>query len=177
MKTRSYKVLVVDSNPLDTDVLHSQVKATLASKQEQEAQRQGSVPGDGSEIAEDKEDEEDQEYGGSLAESGRYLLSFTAPYWAWNKIPLILFILVVAVGIDAVLLPLGVSFITDYALLPHDLQALILILVVMLAASIGAAALGVFSDHLYARMGNRLLNDLRFNMYRHLQRFSIGHLS
>jgi ABC-type multidrug transport system fused ATPase/permease subunit len=82
-------------------------------------------------------------------------------------------VLVVAVGIDAVLLPLGVSFITDYALLPHDLQALILIL----AASIGAAALGVFSDHLYARMGNRLLNDLRFNMYRHLQRFSIGHLS
>ena len=162
------------SKPVEREVLHSQVKATLASKQEQEAQRQGRVPGDGPEIAEEEEDQEDEEDGASLAEFSRYLLSFTEPYWKWRQIPLILFIMVVSVGVEAAL-PLSISFITDYALLPHDLELLILILVVVLAASIGSIALQVFNDRLYARIGNKFLNDLRFNMYRHLQRFSMGY--
>ena len=162
------------SKPVETEVLHSQVRATLASKQEEEAKSEGRVAGDGSDIAEEEEDEEEEEDGASFAEFGRYLLSFTEPYWKWRQIPLILFIMVVSVGIEAAL-PLSISFITDHALLPHDLGMLILILGVVLAASLGSIALQVFNDGLYARTGSKLLNDLRFSMYRHLQRFSMGY--
>jgi CheY-like chemotaxis protein len=81
------------SKPVETEVLHSQVKTALASKQEQAAQRQGSAPGsdgapgDGPEMA-----EEDEEESGSIAEFGRSLLSLTRPYWKWKQLPLYLFI-------------------------------------------------------------------------------------
>ena len=81
------------SKPVDAEVLQSQVRATLAGKQEQEAEGQRrSLPAMARTSWKKKEDQEDEEDGASLAEFGRCLLSFTEPYWKWRQIPLILFI-------------------------------------------------------------------------------------
>jgi ATP-binding cassette, subfamily B, bacterial len=69
--------------------------------------------------------------------------------------------------------PLGLKFITDYALIPRDLVALGVILAVLAAAELISATTDIGRDYFYSRFSAKILNDLRFDMFRHLQRLSM----
>lgn len=79
-------------------------------------------------------------------------------------------------GIEAAL-PMGFKFVTDDALVPHNFRALVLTLGALVVAMVTAALLQIGTDYLYARLAVKTLNDLRFGMYRHLQRLSMGFFS
>jgi len=79
-------------------------------------------------------------------------------------------------GIEAAL-PMGFKFVTDDALIPHDFRALVLILGALVIAMLVATLMQIGTDYLYARLAVKTLNDLRFSMYRHLQRLSMSFFS
>jgi ATP-binding cassette, subfamily B, bacterial len=85
-------------------------------------------------------------------------------------------LILVCLGIEAAL-PMGFKFITDDALIPHNFRLLVLILGVLIIAMLVAASMQILTDYLYARLAVKILNDLRFSMYRHLQRLSMGYFS
>ena len=118
------------------------------------------------------EEEEEGEDGMGMLAFGRSLRRWMWPYR--RQIPFYLLIMVVSMGVEAAL-PMGLKFITDYALIPRNSRLLVLILTVFLAAAFCSTGLQILGDYIYSRIGNKLINDLRFNMYRHLQRLSIGY--
>jgi len=79
--------------------------------------------------------------------------------------------LLVEMGFSAAV-PMSFKYLVDYAIVPHDEQILVTILVTLAASLIVASAAGLGLDYLYAGFTTRLLNELRLRMFSHLQRLS-----
>lgn len=101
----------------------------------------------------------------------RCLCTWARPYQ--RHVALFGFGLVLSMAIAAAL-PLGFKYLTDYALIPHDLRALILILVLLVVAELVSAGADLGRDYHFSRFTAMILNDLRFNMFRHLQSLPMG---
>ncbi len=94
-----------------------------------------------------------------------YKLRFSAVFCA----------MLISVAISAAL-PLSIKVIADYGLRsPPNFKLLLAILITILCAGAMGSATFLVWDIFYARIGANLLNDLRFNMYRHLQQLSMSY--
>ena len=70
--------------------------------------------------------------------------------------------------------PLSFKYLVDYAIMPRDGKILTLILSGLAASLVVAAAAGLGLDYLYAKFSTAVLNDLRWQMFSHLQRLSMN---
>lgn len=116
--------------------------------------------------------------GAESAEGGGRIPAFLGSLFRWCRPyrPQLAFfaaLVVAALAIEAAL-PLGLKFITDDALLKHNLRALIVIAAVLVTALVVTALAQVAADRYYVRFAVKVLNDIRFQMFRHLQQLSIG---
>lgn len=102
------------------------------------------------------------------------LIRWSAPYRLQTI--LFAFLILICLGIEAAL-PMGFKFITDDALIPHNFRMLIIILSILIFAMAISAMAQIGTDYLYARIAVKILNDLRFNMFRHLQRLPLTFFS
>ena len=74
-------------------------------------------------------------------------------------------------------LPLSLKFLIDEAIIPAD-RRLLLITVALLALGVVLASLAmIWRDHLYARLGARVLRDVRERLFAHLQTLSLSFFS
>ncbi len=175
---RSIEMGAVDHlcKPFDSVLLHARVRSALAVKQAQllEPPLQGAISGEDTSktpaAGTDEESEFEERMG--VIDFGRRLAGWTRPYL--KQLIFFLIIMVVSLGVEAGL-PLGFKYIMDNALIPHNLHVLVFVITVLLILAFGSTALQVLGDFLYAHMGTKILNDLRFNMYRHLQRLSTSY--
>ena len=172
------------SKPFDPVMLRNRLRSALAIKrlkdQEERKRLAGMVPRkDGAEAAATATEaaagraagaEPAEEPTMGIAGFLRCILGWMRPY---KKEATIVGILLLLSMLISAALPMGFKFLTDYALLPHNLKALVIILLVLAAAELVSAATDIGRDYFYARLGAKLLNDLRFNMFRHLQRLSM----
>jgi ATP-binding cassette subfamily B protein len=166
------------SKPFDPVLLHARVHAAFAIQQIRGGQDLVSPAG----LAEERKDDfhpyeqevsEGQEIEESMGIFGflRSIFQWSRPYKKW--IVFFLMIVFISIGLEAAL-PLGFKFITDDALIPHNFQILVLTLTVLVVALLMSTLTQIFSDYLYSRLATKILNDIRFKMYRHLQRLSMG---
>ena len=70
--------------------------------------------------------------------------------------------------------PMSFKYLVDYAIVPRNEKILIAILVALAASLIVASAAGLGLDYLYAKFSTGVLNDLRWRMFKHLQRLSMN---
>jgi len=68
--------------------------------------------------------------------------------------------------------PMGFKYLVDLAIIPKNEQNLVTILSAMAVGLVLASTAGLGLDYLYAGFLTRLLNDLRWKMFSHLQRLS-----
>ncbi|SDI24675.1 ABC transporter ATP-binding protein [Propionivibrio dicarboxylicus] len=61
----------------------------------------------------------------------------------------------------------------DEAIVPRDSSMLILVLTLLGVATVLFSALALVADYLWAKLGTLVINDLRRDLYRHVQRLSI----
>jgi ATP-binding cassette subfamily B protein len=80
-------------------------------------------------------------------------------------------------GVFNILLALSLKFIIDFAIGPRNLRVLTLIIAALSVGFVLTAISQVLRDYLYAWIGARILNDIRKEMFRHLQRLSLGFYS
>ncbi len=73
--------------------------------------------------------------------------------------------------------PLSLKFIIDDAIIPKNLNFLLMILAVLAAGAVLSSGASLGRDYLYARLGTHVLNDLRAKMFSHLQRLSMDFYS
>jgi ATP-binding cassette subfamily B protein len=73
--------------------------------------------------------------------------------------------------------PLILKIAIDKAIVPHNKQLLIIILICLTAGGLIASASALLQNVIYARLGVRILNDIRFKMFAHLQRLSMSYFS
>ena len=74
-------------------------------------------------------------------------------------------------------IPISFKFLLDRGVVARDLHFLVAMLSGLGAATVVVMAAGLFRDHLYARLGSRVLADLRSRMFRHLQFLSMSFYS
>lgn len=165
------------SKPFDPLLLQTRIRAALALRRLQEDPgAKGEAPPQSTELLSglEKRKRTLPEQGPTMGilEFGRRLLHWMRPYR--RQAAPILCALSLSVGVAAAL-PLGIKFITDYGLTPPNLKLLSLILAAMVVAAIAGTAARLSWDYYYARIGIKMLSDLRFNMFRHLQRMSMGY--
>jgi len=166
------------SKPFDPVLLHARIRAALAIRQV-EGELVSLVPAEPAEEAEgvlrpeEREAPEEEKTAKGMGIFGflRALLRWGRPYK--KQTAFFILLILISLGLEAAL-PLGFKFITDDALIPHNFQVLILVIAVLLVALVVSSLTQIFSDYRYTRLATKALNDLRFNMYRHLQRLSMG---
>jgi len=165
------------SKPFDPVLLHVRIRAALAAHEFRKVGflQRAAVPPGGTHAALKPEELEaaEKEPGTQMGIMGflRTLFRYLVPY----RKPAILLVvlLLISLAIEAVL-PLGFKFITDDALLVRNFQALLLILTVVVLAFFAVVLTELGSDYVFARLPAKVMNDLRYDMYRHLQRLSMG---
>ena len=163
------------SKPFDPVLLQVRIRAALALRQLEEQRLSGS-PGMKSSPAlrwrrgAERAGEETAEAGMKISGFLNALLQWSRPY----RLQTVLFgcLILIGLAIEAAL-PLGFKFITDDGLIPHNFRVLIVTLSILIVAMVVAALTQILTDYLYARIAVKILNDLRYNMYRHLQRLSL----
>ncbi|HWN10744.1 MAG TPA: ABC transporter transmembrane domain-containing protein [Pyrinomonadaceae bacterium] len=101
----------------------------------------------------------------------RILFSYVRPYA--SRAGALLLTLVVE-GAFNILLALSLKFIIDFAIAPRKANVLALILAGLLAGFLLSSVSQIIRDYLYAWFGARILNNLRREMFRHLQELSLG---
>lgn len=101
----------------------------------------------------------------------RILLSYVKPY---RPRAVLLVVTLVIEGVFNILLALSLKFIIDFAIGPHNGKLLAIILGCLCGGFLLTATSQVVRDYLYAWFGARILNDLRKEMFRHLQQLSLG---
>lgn len=101
----------------------------------------------------------------------RILLGYVKPYTS-RAVLMVLTLLLE--GAFNILLALSLKFIIDFAIRPRDANALALILGGLIVGMLLTAAAQVVRDYLYAWLGSHLLHDIRKEMFRHLQKLSLG---
>jgi ATP-binding cassette subfamily B protein len=165
------------SKPFDPVLLHTRVRAAVALREfkaEELLHRAAIPPGEAQTAlkpeepggAEDKIDKRMSTLGFM-----RFLVRTLVP--CKKQTVFLVVLLLVSLAIEAVM-PLGFKFITDDALLARNFQALILILSILVVGFLLVVLTELGSDLVFARLSTKVLNDLRYNMYRHLQRLSLG---
>jgi ATP-binding cassette subfamily B protein len=101
----------------------------------------------------------------------RILLGYVKPYTARA---VVLTVTLLLEGTFNILLALSLKFIIDFAISPRDANALALILGGLIVGALLTATSQIVRDYLYAWLGARILNDIRKEIFRHLQRLSLG---
>ncbi|MGQ9729975.1 MAG: ABC transporter ATP-binding protein [Candidatus Zipacnadales bacterium] len=102
-----------------------------------------------------------------LSRVGRY---FT-PYWLqWATILLC----IAATSALGVLPPLCVRGILDHAIPDKNARLLYLLVAALIGLTVASGLIGVLQSWLNARVGQRIMFDLRNQLYQHLQRQSLG---
>jgi ATP-binding cassette subfamily B protein len=104
----------------------------------------------------------------------RILFSYVRPYSARAGV---LVVTLVLEGAFNILLALSLKLIIDYAIVPRSVRVLTLIIGGLCGGFLLTAVSQVLRDYLYAWFGARVLNDLRKEMFRQLQRLSLGYYS
>jgi len=104
----------------------------------------------------------------------RILFTYVRPYRARATV---LVVTLVVEGAFNILLALSLKLIIDFAIVPRRAAALALIVGSLVAGFLLTAASQVLRDYLYAWFGARILNDLRKELFRQLQRLSLGFYS
>ena len=165
------------SKPFDPVLLHARIRAALAIRQVEEERVLASPAGPAEERERalqpcERKVPEEQEI-----EKGMGIFGFLRTIFRWScpykkRTAFFVLLILISIGLEAAL-PLGFKFITDDALIPHNFQILFLTLVILLVALLVSTLTQIFSDYLYSRLATKVLNDLRFKMYRHLQGLSI----
>jgi len=87
------------------------------------------------------------------------------------------FLIVLALLADLVFdtaLRLSFKYLIDDVLVAKNGRLLVIILAVLCAGVIVACAAGLSRDYYYARLSGNVLNDMRYGMFCHLQRLSMG---
>ena len=101
----------------------------------------------------------------------RILLSYVRPYSGRAGVLVLTLLLE---GAFNILLALSLKLIIDYAIIPRNARVLTFILAGLGGGFLLTAASQVLRDYLYAWFGARILNDLRKEMFRHLQQLSLA---
>jgi ATP-binding cassette subfamily B protein len=101
----------------------------------------------------------------------RILFGYVKPY---TPRAVVLVVTLLVEGTFNILLALSLKFIIDFAITPQDANALALILGGLVVGFLLTATAQVVRDYLYAWLGARILNDVRKEMFRHLQQLSLG---
>jgi ATP-binding cassette subfamily B protein len=101
----------------------------------------------------------------------RILFSYVRPY---TRRATVLVVTLLIEGAFNILLALSLKLIIDLAIVPRSATALTLILGCLCGGFVLTATSQVVRDYLYAWFGARILNDLRKQMFQHLQRLSLG---
>jgi ATP-binding cassette subfamily B protein len=166
------------SKPFDPALLRARVRAALAVRHLES--EHSAAPGTGvwTGRMRTRDYEEPHEV---VSGQGAGILLFLKRLCHWcrpyrRQVVLFVLLLMLALGIEAAL-PLGFKYITDNALLSRNLTVLIIVPCILVCAAVMAAVIQVAADGYYVRLAMKILNDLRFNMYRHLQELSIGYFA
>jgi ATP-binding cassette subfamily B protein len=69
----------------------------------------------------------------------------------------------------------SLKFVIDEAVVNGDLGMLAFILTVLAVGAILFNAIVIGCDYIWARLGGRIINDIRFDMFTHLQRLPVGY--
>lgn len=101
----------------------------------------------------------------------RILLSYLRPY-APRAIALVMTLLVE--GAFNILLALSLKLIIDFAVVPRNPRVLTVVLAALGVGFLLTGSSQIVRDYLYAWLGSRILNDIRIEMFGHLQRLSLG---
>jgi ATP-binding cassette subfamily B protein len=104
----------------------------------------------------------------------RILFTYVRPYTARATV---LVVTLVVEGVFNILLALSLKLIIDFAIVPRKAAVLAWIIGSLVAGFLLTAASQVIRDYLYAWFGARILNDLRKELFRQLQRLSLGFYS
>lgn len=101
----------------------------------------------------------------------RILLSYVRPYSSRAGV---LVLTLIVEGAFNILLALSLKFIIDFAIAPRKANVLAVILAALCGGFLLTAISQVIRDYLYAWFGSRILNNLRKEMFSHLQQLSLG---
>lgn len=101
----------------------------------------------------------------------RILLSYVRPYSSRAGV---LVLTLIVEGAFNILLALSLKFIIDFAIAPRKASVLAVILGALCGGFLLTAISQVIRDYLYAWFGSRIPNNLRKEMFSHLQRLSLG---
>lgn len=69
----------------------------------------------------------------------------------------------------------ALKFVIDKAVVEGDMPALMAILLALAAGAIIFNFVVIASDYFWAKIGGRIINDIRFDMFRHLQSLPVGY--
>jgi ATP-binding cassette subfamily B protein len=106
------------------------------------------------------------------------LLRFLAPYALRYKGALTLFLLGLLVENSfAVIVPLSFQLLIDQAMVQEAETALPLVFGGLVLGLVAASVAGLGRDYVFARLGARVLNDIRLDLYNHLQRLSMEYFT
>ncbi len=94
------------------------------------------------------------------------ILSYLKPYWLQF---LFVFIAIVIAAIVGLFPSIITGKIVDEALVGQDLQYLVQLLLIALAAMVVSQLIGVLENYINAWISQRIIYDMRNQMYRHLQ--------
>ena len=110
-----------------------------------------------------------------IAHLGRRIAELFRPYRLQISVIVVLVLIAAALGIAP---PLLTQRVFDDALFPAagspDLRLLVWLVGLMLGAFVLSSALGVVQTFFTARVGNRVMGDLRVRLFSHLQRMELG---
>jgi ATP-binding cassette subfamily B protein len=98
--------------------------------------------------------------------------------WSWLRpyrlyVALVLGALVVELAFSTAF-PLSLKFIIDRAIGQHDAGLLLTLILLMAGLFLLASGAGIARKYLTSFVGARVLNDMRYAMFDHLQRLSVG---
>ncbi|MGI6221919.1 MAG: GNAT family N-acetyltransferase [Coriobacteriales bacterium] len=94
------------------------------------------------------------------------ILSYLKPYWLQF---LFVFVAIVIAAIVGLFPSIITGKIVDEALVGQDLQYLVKLLLIALAAMVTSQLIGVLENYINAWISQRIIYDMRNQMYRHLQ--------
>jgi len=160
------------SKPFDPVLLHARIRSAFAIKQVEAISEE--IKTEKEVVEEQISEEQPSQETYSIADFLQSLGPWCQPYK--SKVIFLGLLLLLSLGIEAAL-PMGFKFITDDALIPHNFRVLVMTIGALITALITVTLIQIIADYLYVRLATKVLNDLRFNMYRHLQRLSMGFYS
>lgn len=103
------------------------------------------------------------------------LLKRLLPYLTRYRLDLVTLIITLVVDqLYGVAFPLSLKFLIDRAITPHDQRAFLIIMGILFVGVVLASIAKVVRDGVYARLGAFVVNDIRVDMFGHLQRLPMS---